>query len=746
MNFWRGCAPLLLVSLFATSQSPGAAPEVAQNKESALQEIVVTARKREESLQDVPLSVVAISAKALEQRSIESLEDLAQNVPNFHLSEQPNGGRLAGVAFIRGVGQRDANSAYDPAVGLYVDGVYMGRTFGSNLDLLDVQRVEVLRGPQGTLFGKNTSGGAINIVTQQPDASAGALSGNARLTAGSRDRLDLLGSVNIPLSTDRLAVRLAGSRLMQDGYGHRADGQEMADTDRTFTRAQLLFQPAERFSALLAGDWLELDEKNASFKLIAVNPTGPIAAYNAALDPDFDDRWVSARDYFFSATGPNSVRGRLGGGSLTLAYDGAWGTLKSITAYRKIAVRNELDADGSPVNIVDEFQRLNQHQFSQELQLSGNGLGDRLSWVTGVYYFNEDIEDRNTFPVLTALFGNAASLIRLYDVNNVSKAAFAQATYSLTEQLRLTGGVRYTQDDKDVEATRLSYPTAVQIFAIPDQHNSSATSPRLGLDYRWTDEVMTYLSMAQGAKNGGFNGQAARPTDFDEFDDETVWTYEAGLRSQWLDGRARVNVTAFYSRYKNLQLQINGITNVNGLPTPFNIITNVPRAHISGGEAELMISPARGLTFSGALGLTYGKYTKLPTDPEFVASRVITTDSHFSHVPEVAYNLGAEYLMPVGSALQMTARIDYAHKSRIFYNTENTRPVTQPAYGLLNARLTFDHEPSGISVALFGTNLTDKAYILGGFDDATNRNPGLGFAFAAQGAPREWGISLAKQF
>lgn len=748
-------APLIFG--YSTVSQPAAAQGAPQDPESAqltaggsagaLEEIIVTARKREESLQQVPISIAAVSGEELERQSIESLEDLGQMTPNFHFSEQPNGGRLGGVAFIRGVGQRDANAAYDPSVGIYVDGIYMGRAYGSNLDLNDVQRVEVLRGPQGTLFGKNTSGGAISIVTEQPDTAADAWSGRLQVTSGSRDRLDFLGNVNVPIVADRLALRISGSRLKQDGYGHRADGQDMADTNRTFARAQLLFQPVETFSALLAADWLDFDERNASYKLIDTDPSiGPLGSLNNVIDPDYDDRWVSPRDYVFNATGPNSARGRIAGTSLTLTKKSDWGTFKSISGYRQMDIHNDADTDGAPITIVDKLERIDQQQFSQELQASGSAFEDRLDWLVGAYYFHEEISNPNTFPVLTALFGNAISFTRMYEIENDSIAGFAQGTYSLTDRLRLTAGLRYTQDDKHIDVLRIPYPTGPVTFALTGKHSSDSVSPRIGLDYQWTPNVMTYVSAAQGAKNGGFNGQVARPSDFDDFDDETVWTHEVGLRTDLWDGRVRFNATAFFSDYSDLQLQINGATVVNGAPTPFNVITNIPEATIRGGEIELAFAPMRGLLLLGGLGLTYGKYTQLPTDSEFVASRVITSDTNFSHMPETTFTVGAQYTTAVFSGVDMTARADYAHKSRIYYNTENTANAIQPAYGLLNARLTFEHADSGISVSLFGTNLTDEAYIVGAFDDVAKPNPGLGFAVVTQGAPREYGISAQIRF
>jgi iron complex outermembrane receptor protein len=757
-------APIILGYLGATpasmaqSESTAAAlrANAAASREDArgaLEEVVVTARKQVESLQKVPLSVVAVSGEQLERRSIENLGDLGQSTPNFSFGEQPQSGRVGGVAFIRGVGQRDPISAYDPAVGTYIDGIYMGRMYANNLDMMEVERVEVLRGPQGTLFGKNTSGGAISIATKQPDTSA--FSGRIQVTGGSRDRLDVVGNVNIPLVADRLALQVAGARLTQGGYGERVDGQELADIDRAAARAQLWFQPTQKFSALLSGDWTQLDERNSSLKLVDTNPgIAPLAALNAVIDPDYDDRWLSPRDYFFNATGPNSARGTLRGASLTLEYDAGWATLKSITAYREMDVHNDEDPDGAPIEVLNKFENAVQDQFSQELQAAGSVFDDRLEWVAGLYYFHEGIDQWESYNLLTPLFQGTRDFARRSPIENDSIAVFAQGNYKLTDRLRITAGLRYTQDEKKIQSTQFGGIQSTQFgangvvqFATPvGKHSSDAVSPRLGLDYQWTPQVMTYVSVAQGAKNGGFNGRVGRLTDFTEFDDEVVWTYEAGLRSDPFDGRVRFNVTAFYSEYSDLQLQISGSTVVNGAPASFGVITNIPKANIRGGEAELIVAPLRGLTLTSGLGLTYAKYTELPTDSKFVASRVINKESKFSNTPEVSYTLAAEYATAITDAMDITARVDYAHKSRIYYNAENTANVVQSPYGLLNARLTFEHAPSGVAVSLFGTNLTDEAYIVGGFDDAANPTPGLGFSIVSQAPPREWGVSAQVRF
>lgn len=743
----RVAMPLLLGWL-GTTQPIAAQTKVAEDTPSpdsayAIDEIVITARKQEESLQEVPLSVVAVSGDELERRSVESLGDLGQSTPNFSFGQTHNGGSVAGVAFIRGVGQRDSHSAYDPAVGIYVDGVYMGRMYGNNLDMIELERVEVLRGPQGTLFGKNTSGGAINIITRQPDLSDAT--GRVQLTGGSYGRFDTIGNLNIPLVPEHLGLRVAASRLTRDGYGERVDFQEMADVDRTALRGQLLFRHND-FSALLSADWMEFDEKNASFKLLDVNTgVSPVAAYNAAFDPDYDDRWVSSRDYFFNSTGSNLARGHIGGASLTLGYDRPWAKLKAVTAYRTMDVDNALDPDGAPIAIINQFETVKQNQFSQELQATGQAFGDRLDWVLGAFYFREDVKNPVIYELLPALFNGSRNFSRSVPTANSSIAGFGQGSYSFNEQLRLTAGLRYTRDEKTVQSTQYGASGAVQFATPKGTHSSNSLSPRLGIDYRWTPEVMTYASVAQGAKNGGFNGRVARPGDFFEFDDEVVWTYELGMRSDLFDGRMRFNATAFYSRYTDLQLQIAGTTVVDGAPVGFAVVTNVPEATIHGGEVDLSVVAMPGLVFSGSLGLTHGQYTELPTDARFQAYGAVNKDSKFSNTPEVSYTLAAEYMRPFLDGLDLVARVDYAWKSEIFYNPENTPLLTQPSYGLLSARLTFETQ-TGLSVSIFGANLTDEAYFLGGFDDANGPNPGLGFSVVSQGAPREYGISAQLRF
>jgi iron complex outermembrane receptor protein len=727
-------------------QAIHAQSSASQLEASRLEEVVVTARKTEESLQRVPVSVSAISGEELAQRSLDNLSAVGQSTPNFLFGERGASGRGSGVIFIRGVGQTDVRPTYDPAVGVYVDGVFLGRMQGNNLNTMDLERLEVLRGPQGTLFGKNTSGGAVNIVTRQPDLSD--FFGKVQLVGGSRDRFDALGNVNVPLSDGKAALLLSASRRKQDGYGSRADGQNMGSTDRTSGRVSLRWKLTDQLSALFAADGETYDETNSVFKLISVYPAAPpIAALNAFTPLKYDSRWLSTSDFSNFAGGPNSSRGDLSGASLTFDYETGPVTLKSISAYRRNTVHSDQDADLSPITILDEYDASWQDQYSQELQASGESFGDRLAWVAGLYYFHEAIRNKVDFPLVTPLFGFSRSFSNDHDVTNESVAAYGQGNYSLTDELRLTAGVRYTHDEKEVKRRNLAYPSGTLLEPeLTKSSGSNDVSPRVGLDYQWTDTVMTYVSAAKGYKAGGFNGRASNNAGFNEYEPEKVLTYELGLRSDLLNRRLRFNATAFYSDYSDLQLQISGSTTVNGAPAPFNIVSNVPKARITGGELELEVLPTDGLKLSTHLGITDAKYTDLPTSAQFTAARLITENSRFVYTPKTSASVAAEYATLVTDGVLATGRVDYAYKSTIHYDLANSPLLRQKPYGLLNARLTFEHQSKGWALSLFGTNLTNRHYIIGGFDDADTPNPGLGFAFVNMAPPREWGVSAQWRF
>lgn len=732
-GFWPllAAATLSQPSL-ATAQT---APPAVEPSTGQLNEIVVTARKREENLQDVPVSVQAITAEDMQMRSLDNLVAVGQVTPNLSFGENAQSGSSASVVYIRGVGQKDTLAAFDPGVGIYIDGVYLGRMTANDLDMMDIERLEVLRGPQGTLFGKNTNGGAISIVSRKPNLSADGFTGRAQVIGGSRSRLDAVGGVNIPLVADKAALQIFASRRTQDGYSERLDGSQQADKDRYNGRMSLLVKPTENFEALWSLDAAKFNQTSSAYRLVDVREASVVPSVYAAFTPyRYDDRWVTSDDFRYNGTGANVNDGRLWGTSLTLTLDQEWGTLKSISAYRHSDIESAIDPDGSPLTILNVYENIRQHQFSQELQASGEGFNDRLTWVTGLYYFTEDARDDNSYDVALEFFGGAANFYQNLLISNDSYAIYGQGTYALTDRLNLTAGGRYGYEEKSVLREQGSQETIE-----PSGHWSSFL-PRIGLDFHWTPSLMTYVSAAEGTKSGGFNGRAASVAEFNKFDPEKVWTYEVGMRSDWLDRRVRLNATAFYSRYSDMQIQVNASVNdpVTGQPVPFTIVGNLPSTEIQGAEIELTVIPVDRLRLTGSLGLADGKYkTLIPGSP-------VSTDDEFVNTPKVSYTASAEYDMKIAGNYDLTGRVDYIHKSRTEYDYGNSAIVAQKPYGLLNARLNLAIPQTALTFSLFATNLTDEEYALGGHDDGVGGS--LGFVVKQMAPPREYGISAEYRF
>ncbi len=701
---------------------------------SVLGEIVVTARKREESLQLVPVSVTAISAANLEAKSLTTLRDVGQFTPNFSFSSHGQGGSSAGLIYIRGIGQSDPHLTNEPGVGIYLDGVYFGRMQGLDLDMMDLERIEILRGPQGTLFGKNTIGGAVNIVSAKPSNDFAA---RAQITTGRYDRIDATASVNLPVVEDRLAVRLSGSTRNRDGFGERMNGEDMGDVDSLSGRASILITPNENLELLAAIDGSRIREKGPVRKLLATSQPFAIGLMNMFIDPPYDDRWLTDSDFTNYSTGGNASKSDLWGASFTATWKIGDYSVKSITAYRNNKSYYDVDADGSPIDIIDEDARGKQDQFSQEFQVNGVSFDDRLTWVAGVYYFTEDGKVNMTDVVLLPLYyaiGMELNFNTNLHIDNKSYAAYAQGTYAVTDQLNLTAGLRYTYEKKYGDVYRFRPLTGeVLIPFTSDKENWEAFSPRVGLEYRWNDDIMTYVSAAHGFKSGGFNGRADAADGFTSYDPEKVWTFEAGWRSDLLEKKLRFNATVYLSKYRDIQFTvIKG--NENAQPT--SQVDNAGKATIKGAEIELVAVPVQGLTLNAALGLTDAEYTQVDPGSD------ITTSSHFVKTPKWTATVGGQYVMPISNSFELISQLDYAYKSKIYHDSANSPLIVQKGYGLLNGRLTFQPAEGPWSVAVFGTNLTNKHYIQAGTDFLN----ALGFAEVQYARPREWGASFEYRF
>lgn len=723
----------VLAPSFARAQDGCATPT------EGVAEVVVTAQRRAERLQDAPIAITAVDATALQARSVTSLTALATFAPNLSATTGSLGGNYANF-FIRGVGEVSQTGASEAGVALYINGVYLARTNGADLANLDIARIEILRGPQGTLFGKNTAGGAINVITAQPsDAFGGAVS----LTAGSRRLAEFKGHVTGPLA-EGLNGRLSVNARTRDGYGRNiATGSRFGD-DRTLnTRAALRWDPSAEVNVTLEGD---ITRSTGSSTLNQLAAVGDLGLYPAGYA-----RNVITRGYRTHSGYNQDQTLEVGGVTLT----GEWtitpaATLKSITAVRKLRHESGTDFDGGPDAVIDEGFYTRQHQISQELQLGGKALAGRLDWVAGAYYFRE--KDDQAIP-LFAFTPVAINQVAAYRTRNVS--AFAQGTYRLNDVLSLTAGVRYTHERKRQAAegylftqrdvfydldikTALNPPADLRGFVtLPYgvlRNSWESFTPRLTLDAKLTRDLLLYATVSEGFKSGGFNTPQSGNGRLASYDPETLTNYEVGLKAEGFDRRVRLNLAAFHVRYKDLQLYL--VRTVNGALV---IQTeNAARARIYGAEGELTVIPVRGVQLDAAVGYLDTKYLELNANA--MAAGIALSDP-LPQAPEFSASLGGQYTYVMGSGATLVARLDYSYKSKYYFFAAANPLESQPVHAVLNARISYEL-PSGLRISAFAKNLTQTYYFnfrqdsLGVFDGA-NQWPA---------EPRNYGVQISRRF
>ncbi|WFL77736.1 TonB-dependent receptor [Altererythrobacter arenosus] len=726
-------------------------------------EILVTARRRTETLQETPLSITAFDADALLARGVTDLSGVGDFTPNlvFDQGTGNTGGSTTSQVFIRGIGQADFLFTTEPGVGIYVDGIYYPRSIGSVMDLIDLERVEILRGPQGTLFGKNSVGGAINITTRRPGDE---FSGRVRASYGSFNRLEVTGAVDIPIHDGVLLASIAASTKDADGYVKRInDGSTLGDINSSGVRGQLLWNASPNFDLLVAADYTRKRENSIANTLIEVDPSGSlIGLYNALVAPatgDFyDDRYISDDPFKSFGTGFNRSDLDLWGISGTATIHLGAATIKSITAFREQDAVFGADSDHSPIRYFEQSVTDEQEQFSQEFQISGESLGGRLNWVFGTMYFHEkgfDLYDiafapglfdaLEAFPpgIIPGLGGAGNPIHPALDfealvsaqINNDSYSGYGHVSVDLTDRLSVSGGLRYTSDKKDFGSRidRLAAGVTTHDLAVSDKW--TAWTPKASVEFDWSDDLMTYASAARGFKSGGFNG---RPTNAfvaqTPFAPEYVWTYEFGFHARTADRRLRLNGAAFHSDYTNLQL-----LNVTSDPQGgiVAIIENAGKARIRGFELELLAKPIDRVQFDAAVGYLDAEYREL--DPGITT---ITLTDKLVKTPKWSFSVGAEFGTEISSNWEAKFRADYAYRSTVQHVSSNDPLLEQPGYGLLNLRLAVAPTGSDWELSVFGTNLTDKLYIANGL---TQRDT-LGTTDVSYGRPREWGVAIDARF
>lgn len=715
----RGLTTLGLVLCAATPAALEAPPALGQGDANAvaIEQLTVTARRREETLQSVPGAVSGLSAARLQDLQAADLGDIQASVPNLtlHVGDASNA-----VVYIRGVGQIDSLAFADPGVGIYLDDVYLGRAQGAFLDVFDVERIEVLRGPQGTLYGRNTIGGAVKFVSRRPGEKTEY---HASATVGSFDRLDLKAGLSGALAGDTLLGKATIAYLSRDGYSdNEFDGEDDGDKETVAWRASLLLNATDDFSIELSTDG-SIDHPDTSR---TPSRETPVFGFPANTDPFV----VNAN---FNDLNDLEVWG-VSGRAVWDAGDSV--TVTSITAYREMQYDTHLDLDATPFDSFGVFVHQDQSQFSQELQASYDA-GGRFNVVAGLYFFREhDVTESGIFGPVIAFISNS-----LNDQINRSFAAYGQGSYALTDRFSVTAGVRVTYEEKDfmriqeffAADTPLVPPLGqgLRITDVDTADDWTNVSPKFGVDYQISDDVLAYASVSRGFKSGGFDGRSNSADEAIPFDPETLWAYEVGIKSELFDRRAVVNVAAFYNDYTNLQLSSFVADEIGDFRALF---TNAGKATMKGLEVELTARLTPELTVNGVLGLLDADY-----DTFIGPGGVDISDMRTPvNAPDVTARFGATYRRPVGNLGDLVLAGDVAYRSKVFPTVSSSEALAQDGYALLNAAVTFESADGYWLLSVGGKNLTDKEYIQHGFDLSDS----LGYQLGYFGPPRTWAVTV----
>ncbi|MGI9322617.1 MAG: TonB-dependent receptor [Pseudomonadales bacterium] len=738
------CAALLLTA------GAQAAAQTASQTDGAMtiEEVVVTARRTAENLQSVPASISAFSGSALEEARIEDVGELQGMVPNLslHVGDASNA-----VIYIRGVGQIDALAFSDPGVGVYVDDVYLGRAQGSFLDVMEVDRIEVLRGPQGTLYGRNTIGGAVKYVSAKPGDT---LEAKVDVSVGDYNKQDIKASVGGPL-TDILKAKLSIAQLTRDGYTeNRYDRRGDGDRDTFAWRGLLLLEPTDSLSFQLTIDG---SDANPSRSRTPAKETSCCTLTTAPMVPADVDPF--SLDVSFNTV----ERTQSDGVSLSAEYAFSDSTaLKYIVAKRELEYNGELDLDGTRHRTFDTFFNLEQEQTSHELQLTIET--DGLTTVLGYYRFDEESTSFDgiigpSLPFLPA-FGLDVFVFSGLNLNiSEGDALYGNVTYGFSEQLSASFGARYSQEEKLFERIVEFFPSSIlpadpeaitqQTLAIGggtrttnlnvpktnDLDNDwNNLSLKASLNYQHTDDVMYYVSVAEGFKSGGFNGRSNNEFEADPYDEENLLAYEVGFKSRFADDRVQLNGAFFHNDYEDFQVQIFTVNPDTGAFV--GVFRNAGMATTYGLELELQSLLGENFSISGGLGYLKSEYD------EFIDTDVDVADSRkLVNAPEWDISVGLEWHWPISGG-SFTLATDLNYRSKTYLSVSSSEVLAQGSYTLVNANMRWATDDDKWLFILSGKNLTDEIYRNHGFDLAAIPGVELGY----YGAPRTYALSGIYQF
>lgn len=720
-----------------------ASPALAQDQTSGARSdvIIITAQKRAEDIIDVGATVNAISSETIQERRIEQVSDFVSQLANVDVKENSPG--VLPVITIRGIGLNDFSATNNPAAGVYVDEVYLSSLALLNADFFDLERIEALRGPQGTLYGRNSTAGAINIISARP--SLDGFSGRAAVGYGNYATADAEGMVNIPLS-DQLAVRFSGKYIDQ-GEGFYFDTSANDDIGKRnvlLGRAQALWRPSDTFEALLKIEGQKVRSEVGAGEFFGALPNGTATCpgspqctdFLGYTDPDnnpFRGDWSVDPTYDVDQMSA----------SLRLEADLGFATLTSITGYVDFDRKWGADTDGGPFRQTDFIETDDIQQVSQELRLSG-GEEKGLSWITGVFYSHDDVVGRYDGN-LQDLFNT--TLLTTWDQTTESAAAFGNVEYALSDTISLVGGLRYTWEEKqysgrDIDLVSLAPGSGLTLapFGTPPITIASQDgtlddknwSWKVGVNWTPADDTLVYASISRGVKSGGFfSGVATNSGQLTPYDPESLVAYEIGAKQR--TDQFDLSGSVFYYDYTDAQTFIRDES--GGLP--IQRLGNVDEATIYGADLSAGWHPemVEGLTLTAALGLLH---SELGT---FVSSGgVVPAGKKLPDAPEVSGTLGASYDMDVAESLTLRLQGEGRYTADMFKDSLNDPLVATDSYWTFNARAILEHR-DGWALSVWGRNITDERYVTQGVN-----NLPLGYGFRVYGAPRTYGLSLSHEF
>jgi len=711
--------------LAAATVTSIAAPAFADTAASGrLDDIVVTATRRETSLQDVPLAITALTGDALDSAGVTRLEDLATEVPNTFINTG-SGLRTTSVT-VRGISSNPNNPGVDPSIGVFVDGVYMSRPTTLNANLYDLERVEVVRGPQGALYGKNTIAGALNFITRAPSETAG---GEFDLGYGNYGALNAFGAVTGPLGTPDLLGRASVSVQKRDGLvTNLATGTKLDDVDAKSARISLLWKASEAVTVQLRADKSRDRTHDGSADVLdngafTGSPLADASPWDRRVSNNLDP--VQNRD--------------VSGVSLQVDARFAAGTLTSLTSSRRFTWYNLADNDFTVLDMLSSGIAEDQAEWSQELRFVSKPNGP-LNYIVGAYVSHQRLDTVSTAIVGPDLGIYPQDVTGIIDANvkTDTTAAYGQLSYDFDAHWNGSLTARVSDEKKSVDQSQTGDPFQILLQTQPLQHltrKDSEFSPSGSLSYKFSKDVTGYGSISRGFKAGGFNVFSISMTDPARYSPETVTSYELGVKSVLADGRVRLNTALYYLDYRDLQ--VNQLVLVSGIPQ--FTTSNAASASSKGAEVELeaRLTPELEATFS--YGYTDATYKSFP-------NATSAGDDYSGHrLPDAAKQTGGAalaYTKPLTAGLDLSARVDFTYRSGVFFQPDNAGALSQGGYGLVGARIGFGSHDHRWGVTAWGRNLTDRQYAL------TRQNGPIvpGQVIQSLGLPRMYGIDVRFAF